>query len=98
MPKRKLALVGPAAAVAIAISFLGFEAAGAAPPPGNGAAVRGAATDARALDLFEQSAKAYREGRFQDAVDRLLEARSLKSEPVLLYNLGRAYEALGRWA
>lgn len=50
----------------------------------------------RALDLFEQSAKAYREGRFQEAVDLLLEARKVKPEPVLLYNLGRAYEALGR--
>ncbi len=51
----------------------------------------------RALDLFEQSAKAYREGRFQDAVDLLLEARRSKPEPVLLYNLGRAYEALGKY-
>ncbi len=50
---------------------------------------------ARALDLFEQSAVAYREGRFQAAIDLLLEARRTKPEPVLLYNLGRAYEALG---
>lgn len=51
---------------------------------------------AQALDLFEKSALAYREGRFQDAIDLLLEARRVKPEPVLLYNLGRAYEALGR--
>jgi tetratricopeptide (TPR) repeat protein len=50
---------------------------------------------ARALELFEQSAKAYREGRFQDAIDLLLEARRVKPEPVLMYDLGRAYEALG---
>ena len=50
---------------------------------------------ARALQLFEQSARAYREGRFQDAIDILLEARRAKAEPVLLYNIGRAYEALG---
>ena len=49
----------------------------------------------RALDLFEQSAVAYREGRFQAAIDLLLEARRTKPEPVLLYNLGRAYEASG---
>jgi tetratricopeptide (TPR) repeat protein len=55
-----------------------------------------APTDTRALVLFEQSARAYREGRFQEAVDLLLEARRLKAEPVLLYDLGRAYEALGR--
>jgi tetratricopeptide (TPR) repeat protein len=51
---------------------------------------------ARALELFEQSAVAYRAGRFQEAVDRLLEARRVRPEPVLLYNLGRAYEALGK--
>jgi tetratricopeptide (TPR) repeat protein len=50
---------------------------------------------ARALELFEKSEQAYREGRFQEAIDRLLEARRLKHEPVLLYNLARAYEALG---
>ena len=49
----------------------------------------------RALDLFEKSAVAYREGRFQDAIDLLLEARRVKAEPVLMYNIGRAYEALG---
>ncbi len=49
----------------------------------------------RALDLFEKSAVAYREGRFQDAIDLLLEARRVKAEPVLLYDIGRAYEALG---
>lgn len=51
---------------------------------------------ARALDLFEKSAVAYREGRFQDAIDLLVEARRVKREPVLLYDLGRAYEALGK--
>lgn len=50
----------------------------------------------RALELFEEGATAYREGRFHDSVDKLVEARKLTSEPVLLYNLARAYEALGR--
>lgn len=50
----------------------------------------------RALELFEKSARAYSEGRFQDAIDLLLEARTIKKEPVLLYNMGRAYEAIGR--
>jgi tetratricopeptide (TPR) repeat protein len=55
-----------------------------------------AASDARAVELFEKSAQAYREGRFQEAVELLLQARKLKAEPVLLYNLGRAYEAQGK--
>lgn len=76
------------AAVFAAIALVA-RGAGAAP-------TRSAPTDARALELFEQSAQAYREGRFQEAVDRLLEARRFKAEPVLLYNLGRAYEALGK--
>ena len=49
-----------------------------------------------AQDLFQRAHVAYREGRFQDAVDLLLEARRLRAEPVLLYDLGRAYEALGK--
>ena len=56
----------------------------------------GPAEDRRAAELFRQSANAYREGRFQDAVDLLLEARQAKAEAVLLYDLGRAYEGLGK--
>jgi tetratricopeptide (TPR) repeat protein len=52
--------------------------------------------EAQALDRFEKSVVAYREGRFQQAIQLLLEARELKPEPVLLYNLGRAYEASGK--
>lgn len=73
-----------------------FAAIALVSPGAEAAPTRSAPTDARALDLFEQSAQAYREGRFQEAVDKLLEARRYKAEPVLLYNLGRAYEALGK--
>src|SRR4051812_49270055 len=61
---------------------------------------RAAATpkDDRAAELFQKSHRAYRDGQFQEAVDLLLEARQLKTEPVLLYDLGRAYEALGKLA
>jgi hypothetical protein len=62
---------------------------------GDRAARNAPSARARALELFEQSARAYREGRFQDAIDLLGEARRIKHEPVLLYNIGRAYEALG---
>jgi tetratricopeptide (TPR) repeat protein len=79
------------AALALAFSAIVLVSRDAAAAP-----TRAAPTDSRALELFEQSAQAYREGRFQEAVDRLLEARRFKAEPVLLYNLGRAYEALGK--
>lgn len=51
--------------------------------------------EARALQLFEQSAERYRQGRFREAVELLEEAYRLSPEAVLLYNLGRAYEGLG---
>jgi tetratricopeptide (TPR) repeat protein len=51
----------------------------------------------RALDLFDQAETAYLEGRIDDAIALLDEARTLQpDEPVLLYNLARAYEAAGR--
>ena len=77
--------------------------AGAAPgtapggsPQGPQTASRPTSEERRALELFEESVKAYRDGHFDEAVEKLLEARKAKREPVLLFNLGRAYEALGR--
>lgn len=80
--------------IALVVLASTLSAGGAAAAPTRGEA---SGTSARALDLFEQSARAYREGRFEEVVVKLLEARKLKPEPVLLYNLARAYEALGRW-
>jgi tetratricopeptide (TPR) repeat protein len=69
------------------------SSAGAAPPP---VATNRAPTDnARALALYKDSTKAYQEDRFQDAVNLLTEAYSLQQEPVILFNLARAYEGLG---
>lgn len=51
--------------------------------------------EARAVQLFEESSKAYEAGRFAEAIDLLKKAWALKKEPVLLYNLGRAYEGVG---
>lgn len=49
----------------------------------------------RALKLFEDSNKAYKSGKFEDAADLLRKAYDLHPEPLLLYNLGRAQEGLG---
>ncbi len=59
-------------------------------------ATREADPERRAVELFRESVEHYRAGRFQRAVDLLTEARTLKREPVLLYNLARAYEGIGR--
>jgi len=50
-----------------------------------------------ALALFEQSKVAYREGRFDEAIDLLKKAYAIHAEPVLLYNLARAYEGVGNF-
>lgn len=50
---------------------------------------------ARAAELFSKGAEAYRRGDLQQAVTSLREAYALDPQPVLLYNLGRAYEDLG---
>ncbi len=55
----------------------------------------GGSAPSEALDLFRKSMIAYREGRFQEAVDLLQRAYAREPEPVLLYNLARAYEGLG---
>jgi tetratricopeptide (TPR) repeat protein len=83
-------LVVPVAAFVLAASApRSAHAADDAPAPAATSA------DARAADLFEQSARAYREGRFRDAVALLREVQRVKPAPVLDYNLARAYEALG---
>jgi tetratricopeptide (TPR) repeat protein len=51
--------------------------------------------DDRALDLFEKSEVAYDHGRFREAITLLQQSYAIKKEPVLLYNMGRAYEGLG---
>lgn len=49
----------------------------------------------RAQILFEQSETAYREGRFDEAISLLKEAYRLTPDPVVFYNLARAYEGKG---
>ena len=49
----------------------------------------------QAMELFNQSAEAYRRGDFQEAADLLTRAYELQPEPVLQYNLARALEGLG---
>lgn len=50
----------------------------------------------RAAELTRRALVHYEAGEAEEAVALLLEARRLYREPVLLYNLARAYEALGR--
>jgi tetratricopeptide (TPR) repeat protein len=79
-------------AVLVSVIFVPVGPARAAPPADASAS---AANRENALALSRASSKAYEEGRFQDAVDLLLEAYSRQQEPVILFNLARAYEGLG---
>lgn len=49
----------------------------------------------RAEELFAESKEHYRAGRFTEAIALLTEAYDLVGEPVLQYNLARAYEGSG---
>jgi tetratricopeptide (TPR) repeat protein len=51
---------------------------------------------ARALALYRESRDHYRDGRFAEAAALLERAYTIYPEAVLLYNLGRAYEGLGK--
>ncbi|MBI5477304.1 MAG: tetratricopeptide repeat protein [Deltaproteobacteria bacterium] len=44
---------------------------------------------------FERGSQAYREARYQDAIDAFLEAYRLDPDPVLVFNVGQAWEKLG---
>ena len=52
--------------------------------------------DARARELYEQGDAAYAEARYEQALDAFREAYELSKRPGLLYNMGNAYERLGR--
>lgn len=64
-----------------------------AQPPKGGAPAQ--SRQARGAELYKKASDAYRQGKFQEAVSLLEEARGLDPQPVLTYNLARAYEGLG---
>jgi tetratricopeptide (TPR) repeat protein len=76
-----------AMAISIFAALVAPATALGAPPAASGAE--------SALSLYRESTKAYNEGRFQDAIDLLSRAYALAKQPVLLFNLARAYEGLG---
>lgn len=53
------------------------------------------AESSEAEKLFAESAAAYREGRFDRAIELLEQAYGLSKEPVLLFNLAKAQEGKG---
>lgn len=49
---------------------------------------------ARAVALYREAQQRYKDGKFAEAAELLREAYRLSPDPVLLYNLGRACEAM----
>lgn len=48
-----------------------------------------------AIGLFEEATSLYEQGRFREAIDVLLRVQALNPDPILHYNLARAYEGVG---
>ena len=53
--------------------------------------------DAHARKLYKKGDRAYAEGRYEDAVAAFEQAYRLSGRSLLLFNLGNAYERLGRY-
>ena len=45
--------------------------------------------------LIEESERLYKEGKYEESIERLKEAIELYPHPVLFYNIGKCYEKLG---
>lgn len=81
--RRDLRSIG---ALFVAIALVTAHVARASPP---------SPEEAEAISVYKQGSVAYAEGRFTDAANLLLKAYALKHEPVILFNLARAYEGAG---
>jgi tetratricopeptide (TPR) repeat protein len=46
-------------------------------------------------EIFQRAARAYREGRYEQAIQLFQEAHAKQPHPELVYNMGQAYEKLG---
>jgi tetratricopeptide (TPR) repeat protein len=83
-----------------ALLFLGLftgKSALAQPDESAVSTAKETSAEVRAFELFKQSDVEYRAGRFRQAARLLEESYRLSPEPVLLYNLAKAYEGLGEF-
>lgn len=53
--------------------------------------------DARARELYENGARLYDEGLYEDAIAAWKAAHDLSERPLLLYNIANAYERIGKY-
>jgi tetratricopeptide (TPR) repeat protein len=89
------------AGAGILFSLAAFSGAAAAQspaaPPASSSAASSDADErkARALEVFQRSLALYKDGDYRRSIELLETAYAVYPEPVLLFNLGRAYEKLG---
>jgi tetratricopeptide (TPR) repeat protein len=72
----------------LALALAPVPSAFASPPEGED-------STAKAKGLYQEGEKAYRLGKFQDAITNFEAAYELAAIPLILYNLGLAYDRLG---
>jgi hypothetical protein len=64
-------------------------------PPAPAPAAAAASNQAEVERLFAEGASMYKAGKYRPAIEKFEEAYALFPEPNLIYNIARAYEALG---
>jgi hypothetical protein len=64
-------------------------------PPAPAPAASAQSNQAEVERLFAEGASLYKAGKYRPAIDKFEEAYALFPEPNLIYNIARAYEALG---
>lgn len=75
--------------VALSVLAVGLTVLQQAPPP------KSAETTQRVESLYIEGAALYRANKYRSAIAKFEEAYAIYPEPNLLYNMGRAHEALG---
>jgi len=55
-----------------------------------------AAGDKKALEVYEDAVDLAKEGRFEDALELFEQAMDMGAPPVVLYNIARCYESMGK--
>lgn len=87
LPLRVYRCLGSATlATTLSFGFIGAASGNSVDPPGG--------DRASAQSRFEQAVQAYRDQRFQEAIDLFLAADRLAPRPALAFNVARAYEKL----
>ena len=84
--------------VTTAASLFGSAAGGAEPndaPPESARATDTPNVRERAKAFYEEGLKAYRAGKYSDAIDKLLEAERVMPNVAFSYNIALVYEAMG---